>query len=63
MGERYSGKIFPQKKSGKVLVIHFESEIDRLVYQLFGLTNEKLTVAVCYPRKTLINSLMPTTSM
>ena len=24
MGERYSGKIFPQKKSGMVLVIHFK---------------------------------------
>ena len=35
MGERYSGKIFPQKKSGTVLVIHFESEIDRLVYHLY----------------------------
>lgn len=46
-----------------VLVVHFESEIDRLVYQLFGLTNEKPTVAVCYPRKTLINSLMPTVAI
>ena len=31
--------------------------------QLFGLTKEEPAVAVCYPRKTLINSLMPTTSM
>ncbi len=46
-----------------VLVVHFESEIDRLVYQLFGLTNEKPTVAVCYPCKTLINSLMPTVAI
>ena len=40
MGERYSGKIFPQKKSGTFLVIRFESEIDRLVYQFYGLTDE-----------------------
>ena len=44
-------------------MIHFESEIDRLVYQLYGLTNEKPTVAVCYPCKTLINSLMPTVAI
>ena len=50
-------------RNSGTLVTHFESEIDRLVYQLFGLTDEKPTIAVCYPRKTLINSLMPTTSM
>ena len=31
-------------KSGTVLMIHFESEIDRLVYQLYGLTYDEVLI-------------------
>jgi hypothetical protein len=27
-----------------VLVVHFESEIDRLVYQLYGLTEDEIKI-------------------
>ena len=33
-----------REKSGTVLVIHFESEIDHLVYQLYGLTEEEIKI-------------------
>ena len=39
------------RRVGTVLVIHFEKEIDRLVYQLYGFTEEELDFIINYDIK------------